>query len=252
MPSLTTTTSLEHRSGALPSQNRRVTEATDLAARVLYRDTAMIILDKPPGIAVHKGAGAGDNLEAHFAALRFEAPENPALAHRLDKDTSGCLVLGRSKAALARLGLLFRNGYVVKTYWAVVMGRLPAMSGTIDAPLARRSDDTRSWRMKADPAGDASVTHWRVLGEADGLAWLELRPETGRTHQLRVHCAHLGVPIAGDHVYGGDLARAGARHMHLHARAITVPFDRPNPVTVSASPPDHMHDLLRACGWQGH
>jgi tRNA pseudouridine32 synthase / 23S rRNA pseudouridine746 synthase len=140
----------------------------------------------------------------------------------------------------------------VKTYWAVVMGRLPAMSGTIDAPLARRSDDTRSWRMKADPAGDASVTHWRVLGEADGLAWLELRPETGRTHQLRVHCAHLGVPIAGDHVYGGDLARAGARHMHLHARAITVPFDRPNPVTVSASPPDHMHDLLRACGWQGH
>jgi tRNA pseudouridine32 synthase / 23S rRNA pseudouridine746 synthase len=242
--------SLERRPGALPNPSRKATEAADLAARVLYRDPAMIILDKPPGIAVHKGAGAGDNLEAHFAALRFGAAENPALAHRLDKDTSGCLVLGRSKSALARLGLLFREGYVVKTYWAVVMGRVPAMNGTIDAPLARRSDDKRSWRMKTDPAGDPSITHWRVLGEADGLAWLELRPETGRTHQLRVHCAHLGAPIAGDHIYGGDLARAGARHMHLHARAITVPFDRPNPVTVSAMPPEHMHDLLQACGWQ--
>jgi tRNA pseudouridine32 synthase / 23S rRNA pseudouridine746 synthase len=220
-----------------------------LPDRVLHRDEALIVLDKPPGIAVHKGAGHGDNLEAHFERLRFGAPVNPALAHRLDKDTSGCLVLGRDRQALARLGEMFRKGLVQKTYWAVVMGRLAEDSGIIDAPLMRRSADKRSWWMKVDPAGDPSLTHWRVLGRADGLVWLELRPETGRTHQLRVHCAHLGLPIAGDHVYGGDLARSAARHMHLHAREITLPLDRVKPLTVRAEPPEHMHALLGACGW---
>jgi tRNA pseudouridine32 synthase / 23S rRNA pseudouridine746 synthase len=220
-----------------------------LPDRVLYRDEALIVLDKPPGIAVHKGAGHGDNLEAHFEGLRFGAPVNPALAHRLDKDTSGCLVLGRDRQALARLGEMFRKGLAQKTYWAVVMGRLAEDSGVIDAPLMRRSADKRSWWMKVDPAGDPSLTHWRVLGRADGLVWLKLRPETGRTHQLRVHCAHLGLPIAGDHVYGGDQARSAARHMHLHAREITLPLDRAKPLTVLAEPPEHMHALLGACGW---
>jgi tRNA pseudouridine32 synthase / 23S rRNA pseudouridine746 synthase len=221
-----------------------------LLQRILHRDSAMIILDKPPGIAVHKGGGPSDNLEAYFELLRFDAKDKPSLAHRLDKDTSGCLVLGRSKEALTRLGLLFRESYVEKTYWAVVMGKLPEVSGTIDAPLARKSHDKRSWWMKVDPEGDASITHWKVLGEADGISFVELQPKTGRTHQLRVHCAHLGAPIAGDSIYGGDRARAGARHLHLHARSIKVPFDRRNPVLVSAPPPSHMHDLLMACGWQ--
>jgi tRNA pseudouridine32 synthase / 23S rRNA pseudouridine746 synthase len=220
-----------------------------LPGRILHRDAMMLVLDKPPGIAVHKGAGYGDNLEAHFDRLRLDASENPALAHRLDKDTSGCLVLGRNREALAKLGALFRNGLAEKTYWAVVMGVLADDEGVIDAPLMRRSADKRSWWMKVDPAGDPSLTRWRVLGRADGITWVELKPETGRTHQLRVHCAHIGAPIAGDHVYGGDLARSAARHMHLHARRITLPLVKERPVTVTAQPPSHMQALLEACGW---
>ena len=221
-----------------------------LMAAVLHRDDAMVILNKPPGIAVHKGPGFGDNLEAHFSALRFGSPQNPALAHRLDKDTSGCLVLGRDKSALASLGQLFRKGLIEKTYWAVVVGSLQVDSGMVDAPLARRSHEKRSWWMKIDPSGDASVTHWRVLGRADGLVWVELKPQTGRTHQLRVHCAHIGTPIAGDHIYGGDTARSAARHMHLHARSITIPVYQKAPVVATASVPHHMQLLLGACGWK--
>ncbi len=223
-------------------------DAAELAGRVLLRTEDVLILDKPPGVAVHKGPGSGDNLEAHFHALRFGLGEDPALAHRLDKDTSGCLVLGRSRPALARLGRVFRDGRAHKTYWAVVCGGPKGEGGAIDAPLARRSHDRRSWWMKVDPAGDPSVTDWRLLGRADGLAWLELSPRTGRTHQLRVHCAHLGCPIAGDHVYGGDAARAAARHMHLHARAISLPYGGET-LAAAAAPPEHMHALLAACGW---
>ncbi len=146
-------------------------------------------------------------------------------------------MLGRSKPALKRLGALFASGRAGKTYWAVVVGRVAGDAGVIDAPLDRRSADRRSWWMKVDPAGDPSLTRWRVLGRADGLAWLELSPETGRTHQLRVHCAHAGWPIAGDHIYGGDLARSAARHMHLHARRILLPLDPARPIDVSAEPP---------------
>ena len=220
-----------------------------LLRRVLHKDDRVIVLDKPPGIAVHKGAGYGDNLEAHFDILRFGNAENPALAHRLDKDTSGCLVLGRDKPSLARLGKLFSQGLVDKVYWAIVVADVAGDAGSIDAPLMRRSADRRSWWMKVDPAGDPSLTHWRVLGRADGLSWLELRPETGRTHQLRVHCAHLGHPIAGDAIYGGDRARSAARHLHLHARAISLPQPGAGTLAITAPPPGHMQALLAACGW---
>jgi tRNA pseudouridine32 synthase / 23S rRNA pseudouridine746 synthase len=217
------------------------------------QDADLMIIDKPAGIAVHRGPGAGDNLEAHFEQLRFGAPALPGLAHRLDKDTSGCLVLGRSREALARAGRLFRDGKVRKTYWAVVAGPVAAgplaqESGRIEAPLARRSHETRSWWMKVDAEGDAAVTDWRVLGRADGLAWLELKPLTGRTHQLRVHCAHLGAPIAGDRIYGGDLASAAARHLQLHARAVSLPWNG-GIAAAEAAPPEHMAALLEACGW---
>jgi tRNA pseudouridine32 synthase/23S rRNA pseudouridine746 synthase len=225
-------------------------DPASLPERLLHCDAEMLIVDKPPGIAVHKGPGGGDDLEAHFDLLRFGAAETPGLAHRLDKDTSGCLVLGRSRQALARLGRLFRDGRVEKTYWAVVAGRPTSDAGAINAPLARRSHDRRSWWMKVDAAGDPSLTDWRVLGAADGVAWLELKPRTGRTHQLRVHCAHMGWAIAGDHVYGGDAARAVARHLQLHARAVVLPGWDGAPVSAQAAPPEHMQPLLSACGWR--
>ncbi len=126
-------------------------------------DRDVIVLDKPPGIAVHKGAGHGDDLERSFDRLRFEAGETPALAHRLDKDTSGCLVLGRSKAALKRLGALFASGRADKTYWAVVVGSVAGDAGTIDAPLAPPLRRQAQLVDEGRPAGDASLTHWRVL-----------------------------------------------------------------------------------------
>ncbi len=228
--------------------------AADIVARVLHRDNDMIILDKPAGIAVHAGSGRNDGIDGFFNDLRFGMDRAPALAHRLDKDTSGCLVLGRDRTALARLGKLFQRGQVEKTYWAVVAGVPKDSEGVIDLPLARRSHDKRSWIMKVasagDPEADTAVTHYRVLHAGDGLSLVELLPKTGRTHQLRVHCEAMGFPIAGDPIYGGDRTRAMARHLHLHARRVVVPLDpKAAPVDVAAPLPEHMRPLLGMIGF---
>jgi tRNA pseudouridine32 synthase/23S rRNA pseudouridine746 synthase len=297
----------------------------EMLARVLYRDGLMLIVDKPAGLPVHRGPKGGASLEDYFDALRFGLPRPPALAHRLDKDTSGCLVLGRHRKALAHLGLLFKHGKVGKTYWAVVEGGPDADEGTIELPLGRL-DETRGWWMKPDPNGLPSVTTWKVLGRGallpgadlrrnsavhsspppcgegsgmgvarggtvlpqppappyqpsptrgDGVAmarpelklaplgpstsssasrggkitWLALTPVTGRTHQLRVHCAATGWPIVGDNIYG-TAPRFGGPTQQLHAREVVVPISKNKaPVRVIAPAPAHMHDLLRACGW---
>jgi tRNA pseudouridine32 synthase/23S rRNA pseudouridine746 synthase len=219
----------------------------DLLARVLYRDGLMLIVDKPAGLPVHQGPKGGANLEDLLDALRFGLPQRPALAHRLDKDTSGCLVLGRHRQALQRLGRLFAAGRVDKTYWAVVEGAPPEERGRIELPLARRSADPRSWWMKVDPEGLPALTDFSVLGRTADLAWLELRPQTGRTHQLRVHLAALHCPILGDTVYG---ARAQPVALHLHARSIAVPLYPKRPaIAATAPPPEHMLAALQACGW---
>ncbi len=227
-----------------------------LPERVLYRDRDIIVLDKPSGIAVHKGPGHGPNLESFFHLLTFGVPRNPALAHRLDRETSGCLVLGRHRKALARLGRLFRDGRIAKTYWAVVIGAPPEAEGEIALALARRSHDKRSWWMKvtedSDKDAETALTHYRILGRGDGLSWLELKPHTGRTHQLRVHCAAIGCPIAGDGLYGGDKAGSAARRIQLHARAITIPGRGDDAaLTVTAPVPRGMATLLEACGFAG-
>ena len=208
----------------------------------------MLILDKPAGVPVHRGPKGGESLEDGFDALRFGLPRSPALAHRLDRDTSGCLVLGRHRKALERLGLLFKQGKIGKTYWAVVEGGPEADAGLIDSPLARR-DESRGWWMKVDAAGMPSQTRWEVMGRGTGLTWLALYPLTGRTHQLRVHCAHAGWPILGDPIYGPE-GRNTAHPLHLHARAIRIPY-APNkpPVTAEAPVPPHMAKALKACGW---
>jgi tRNA pseudouridine32 synthase/23S rRNA pseudouridine746 synthase len=224
--------------------------AEEMLARLLYRDGLMLVIDKPAGFAVHRGPRGGDALDAYFDALRFGLPRAPALAHRLDKDTSGCLVLGRHRKALTALGRLFKQGKVGKTYWAVVEGGPAAEEGRIDIPLSKR-DEARGWWMKADPHGLPSATTWKVMGRADGMTWLALEPLTGRTHQLRVHCAEMGFPIVGDTIYG-SAPRVGGPPLHLHARAVTVPISKNKPpVTIKAPAPQHMRELLTACGWKG-
>jgi tRNA pseudouridine32 synthase/23S rRNA pseudouridine746 synthase len=249
----------------------------EIVARVLYRDGLMLVIDKPAGIAVHKGPKGGASLEDRFGALRFGLPRAPALAHRLDRDTSGCLVLGRHRKALAELGRLFKAGHVGKTYWAVVEGAPAQQEGRIELPLGRK-DKSRGWWMKHDPEGQPAVTSWKVLGrsssagpslpsrasgegsgsgqsgrgmEGGRLAWLALEPLTGRTHQLRVHCAAMGWPIVGDDIYGGA-PRSGGPALHLHAREVVVPLYKRRPaIHVIAPVPPHMHARLRACGWGG-
>lgn len=219
----------------------------DLAERVIHRDGLMLVIDKPAGVPVHAGPKGGANLEALFSGLRFGLPRDPALAHRLDKDTSGCLVLGRHRKALARLGKLFSSGRVGKTYWAVVRGAPEAEFGRIEAALSKRSPE-RGWWMAVDPAGRPSVTEWRVMARGRGLSWIEFTPLTGRTHQIRVHAAHIGLPLLGDPIYGAE--PAGGAALHLHARAISVPMrENQSPVTAEAPLPAHMAATFAALGW---
>ncbi len=222
----------------------------ELERRLLHRDGLVLVLDKPAGLPVHAGPKGGPNLEAMLEALRFGLPQPPRLAHRLDRDTSGCLVLGRHPKALRRLGRLFAQGLVEKTYWAVVIGRPEGTEGRIDLALAKRSA-LRGWWMKVDPAGQPATTLWRLLGTAAGLAWLELRPLTGRTHQIRVHLEALGCPVLGDPVYGRDRQPRPPPPLHLHARALVLPLQEGKPpIRVEAPPPPHMLDALRACGFR--
>jgi tRNA pseudouridine32 synthase/23S rRNA pseudouridine746 synthase len=295
----------------------------EMVARLLYRDGLMLVIDKPAGIAVHRGPKGGESLEDHFGALRFGLPRAPALAHRLDRETSGCLVLGRHRKALATLGRLFKTGAIGKCYWAVVEGGPAEDEGTIDLSLGRR-DESRGWWMKPDPDGQPAVTKWKVLGrtanagdnlgraapqrslppcgggtgrgvtansESDAtplptpppqggreparrvagesvprtaeapssgtevdsmqLTWLSLEPVTGRTHQLRVHCAARGFPIVGDTIYGST-PRIGGPPLHLHSREIIVPlYKNRDPIKVMAPVPLTMQERLYACGWQG-
>jgi tRNA pseudouridine32 synthase / 23S rRNA pseudouridine746 synthase len=213
--------------------------------RLLHRDAAVLVLDKPAGLPVHPGPRGGPSVEDWLPALAFGKRRLPQPAHRLDADTAGCLVLGRTKPALAALGALFASGRAEKTYWAVVRGAPPRTEGEVAAPLGKRSTAREGWRMVVDPAGQAALTEWRTLGEVDGLCWLELRPRTGRTHQIRAHCAHLGCPVLGDGRYGGG---GDGRAMHLLARAIALPLEAP--VAATAPPPPHMRDALAACGWR--
>jgi len=217
--------------------------------RLLFRDGLMLIIDKPAGIPVHAGPKGGPHLERYFDALRFGLPRPPMLAHRLDRDTSGCLVLGRHPKALRKLGQLFAAGRIEKRYWAIVAGEPPEEQGTIDLPLKKLTDKD-GWRMVTAPDGQRAVTEYRLLEAVEGIAWLELQPKSGRTHQIRVHCAALGCPVLGDPLYGND-KQPGAASLHLHARAITVPLyaNRP-PVTVEASPPAHMLAALGKCGYK--
>ncbi len=198
------------------------------------------MIDKPAGLPVHPGPAGGPSVEDWFPQLS-KRRDGPWLAHRLDADTAGCLVIALRKAALVVAQAAFAAGQARKTYWAVVRGVVATETGTIDRPLLRRTSPD-GWRIVVDSRGQAAVTDWRVMGRGDGLTWLELRPRTGRTHQIRVHCAELGCPILGDARYGG-----GGGPMHLLARSIRLTLDPP--VEALAEPPDAMRRAFASCGW---
>ncbi|TCT06593.1 RluA family pseudouridine synthase [Aquabacter spiritensis] len=228
-----------------------ITASSDLiAARVLHRDGMVLVLDKPAGLPVHPGPKGGTTLHDHLDALRFGLPRRPELAHRLDKDTSGCLVLGRHPKAIALLNKLFAEGRVGKTYVAVTRGAPEGPAGRIDQPLAKRSPH-RGWWMQAVPPGSPgaleAVTDWQVLLRAEGLAVIALSPLTGRTHQLRAHLAYLGCPILGDAIYGGASRLPGGPMLHLHSRRVVLPVTRSGgPLTVAAPFPAHLAETIGA------
>ncbi len=208
---------------------------------ILFRDDRFVVLDKPPGLPVHPGPRGGPSVEDWFPLLS-RRKDGPWLAHRLDADTAGCLVVALRRTALIAAQAEFAAGRARKTYWAVVRGVPAQPGGTIDVALRRHS--TRAgWRMVADPHGQRAVTEWRLCGHADGLAWLELFPRTGRTHQVRVHCAEMGCPVLGDPVYGDGVGR-----LHLLSRAIELALVPP--LSATAPPPPHMRDALARCFWQ--
>jgi RluA family pseudouridine synthase len=205
---------------------------------LLYRDALMLVINKPSGLPVHAGSKGGATVESYLDAFRFGLPQPPRLAHRLDRDTAGCLILGRQAKGLRRLGLLFQHGGIDKTYWAVVHGQPPAAQGRINAPLAKQTQDKRRWWMKVSEEGQPSITDYEVLGHADGYSFVAFMPRTGRTHQIRVHAAHIGCPLVGDAAYGVE---GDGQPLHLLARQVVIPlYPQKPPITVEAPLPRTM------------
>ena len=200
-------------------------DATALRDSIVYQDDVLIAVNKPAGLAVQGGSKTHRHLDGMLDALQFDAPERPRLVHRLDKDTSGLLLLARDRRTASRLAELFQGRDVEKIYWALVVGNPEHEAGVIDIPLAKRGAEGRQ-RMEAVNDGQGAETEYRILDHAARrIAWLELRPRTGRTHQLRAHCKAMGTPIVGDGKYGrrdSDVEGLPQR-LHLHARSLMLP-----------------------------
>ena len=225
---------------------------------VLYRDESAIVLNKPAGLAVQGGTKTGRHVDGLLDTLRFDSDDRPRLVHRLDKDTSGVLLIARTAAAAAFFTRAFREKTTRKTYWAAVIGLPKLPQGRIDLALAKRVGAGRirgAERVEVDDEeGKSAVTYYRVMDHVgDRASWLALLPITGRTHQLRAHCAALGTPIMGDGKYGHSAAHlagvVAAKGLHLHARLLAIPSPEGGTLKVTAPLPPHMRETWDLLGF---
>jgi 23S rRNA pseudouridine955/2504/2580 synthase len=228
-----------------------------LKGMTIYEDKDLLILNKPPGLAVQGGTGTHRHLDGMLESLGLELGERPRLVHRLDRDTSGVIVVAKRRAIAAALGKLFATRGVKKTYWAAVRGVPTPLQGKVDVALIKakgpRGDQVRPSEEGEEEDAQRAVTHYSVIDKAPPvLAWVSLKPVTGRQHQLRAHMAHVGTPIAGDEKYHGDkdLPASIARKLHLHARRIVFPHPRDGKsVDVTAPLPPHMRETFQLFGF---
>jgi 23S rRNA pseudouridine955/2504/2580 synthase len=230
----------------------------EIQRMVIHRDDHVIALNKPPGLAVQGGTGTARHIDGMLDGLRFGSEERPRLVHRLDKDTSGLLLIARTALAARKLTEAFRDRRTEKLYWAVVLGGPPRAEGTIDLPLAKRMAGPERELVQIDEEeGQRAITDFKVMDKAAKLAsLLALWPRTGRTHQLRVHCAEIGCPILGDGKYGtpGEQASmldnvADAGRLHLHARRLRLPHPAKGELRLEAEPPPHFRRTIEALGF---
>lgn len=213
---------------------------------VLYRDDHLLVVNKPSGLPVHNAGGSKHNLEQYFLWLMFEQTNKPHLVHRLDLGTSGCLAIARTSESARRMQELFTNQAIKKAYLADVRGTVVDECGKITVPLSKLSPEKKHWWMKADPQGMPAHTEFRVVSRNAHSTRLLLTPHTGRTHQLRVHCASIGHSIIGDYIYGEQREYESEYFLHLHAHYLEIPFiNQQKPIVVTAPLPDHMNEISR-------
>ena len=239
----------------VPAKSLSQAERAKFQAMVLLEDDDLLIINKPFGLAVQGGSKTGRHIDGMLQGLEREYGERPRLVHRLDRDTSGVLVIAKRRQSAAHLGKLFQSRAVHKIYWAAVMGVPEPRQGRIDTGLVKVMTD-RGERVRPAREGEKgaqkAITHYSVIDRAgDVLAWISLKPVTGRQHQLRAHMAFLGTPIAGDGKYGGveNLPEEVAAKLHLHARRICFPHPKGYTVDVTAPLPVHMRNTWKFYGF---